>query len=193
MLLNSPGVAQVPHDVVEDALRLRFPLCWEGPRITEEHVAYFPNLRVFVGRCRTYYGSPQSAAVAIDDAGVFYLLDSFSSFQLLETRLGRPTVDSTELVEYGLMVAKLSGVIPWDSQLQRDTLPSPDPRVSARGFPMKGKCAPLRRPWTQILDSHSVVGFHVATDWTVLLVTVDFTMSGSLAKAELVCSAMHNP
>jgi hypothetical protein len=193
VLLSAPGAAQTPPDVVEDALRLRFPLCWDGPQITEEHVTYFPGLRVFVGRCRTYYGAPRSAAVAIDDASVFYLLDTPVSFQLLETRLGRPTVDSIGLVDYGLMVAKLSGQIPWDSQLQRDTTPDPDPRVRARGFPIEGDCAPLKLPWTLILDSHTSVGFHVATEWTVHSVTVDFTVGGSWAKAQVVCSAMHNP
>jgi hypothetical protein len=186
--------AQAIPQLVEDALRVRVPFqCHKDPVIDRDSTAFFPPLTIYVARCTTYYGIPESVAVAVDSAGVLYLLDSQGSFLLLEKRLGQPALDSTSIVEYAMIAAKLSGEIPWDAQLQHDSIPDPDPR--ALGLPITGECEGVSEPWFGFGKGHWEVFFDVASAaWLGRLHVWLPGMGGRVSfSKETFCMALHNP
>ena len=153
-LVALPGMLSAQEPVptlVRDALDLRIRLeCREPITVERVSIRYWPAARFFVGRCEAYYGMPQTAVVALDSSGVFYLLDSPTSFELLERRIGVPHVDSADRIDYALHVAKLADAIPWDATLQAGGEPDPDPRglapasrprAAARRFALRGSAS----------------------------------------------------
>jgi hypothetical protein len=187
--------AQEVPEPVRLALRVRLPkTCWEAPTITPDSVSFFPGLRLYVGSCTTYFGAPCSAAVGLDSTGLLYLLDSPTSFEFLEARLGHPVLDSANLVSYGFDAARLSAQIPWDAVLQRDTVMHPDLRTLDPLFPLDGDCGQVKPPWILRGEAEWVAGFAAATAWWFGTVTVHM-IDGHLLYLETRtrCEKMHNP
>jgi hypothetical protein len=75
--------------------------------------AFFPSVMVYRGHCLGEHGNSVSRLVAIDSAGVLYLLDSPSAFRLLILRHPPldPTRDSLTLVNYAMTALVMRGVI----------------------------------------------------------------------------------
>ena len=196
-LFAIPGIlnSQEPFPaLVREALELRIPLaCREPITIQQDSLRYWPTARFYVGRCEAEFGLPQAAVVALDSAGVFYLLDSQASFEFFERRVGTPPIDSAQRTDYALHVAKLANVIPWDATLQLGGEPHPDPRRLAPAFPTEGTCAPVRPPWHRERQGIWTVGFDAATAWWVGRVL--FTRVGArvLIDSTFRCAAAHNP
>jgi hypothetical protein len=184
---------QVPQ-IVRDGLKVRLPsICWQEPEVTRDSIAYWHGLQLFVGRCTSYFGSPQSAVVAMDSTGVFYLLDSPMSFTLLEQRLGRPVIDSSNVVHYSFDVARLSGTIDWDAQLVTSLSSFPNPSRLAPTFPTHGTCS-VALPHAFAAPRRWEVSFHAATPWVITRVRVEtFGDTALLIQGEVLCNAMHVP
>jgi hypothetical protein len=196
-LVALPGILSAQDPVpalVRDALDLRIRLeCREPITVERVSIRFWPAARFYVGRCEAYYGMPQTAVVALDSAGVFYLLDSPTSFELLERRIGAPQVDSADRIDYAFHVAKLADAIPWDATLQAGGEPDPDPRRLAPSFPTEGSCTPIRASWQRERQGVWTVGFDAATNWWVGHVTLTHVGNRVLIDAKVRCAAVHNP
>ena len=69
---------------------------------------FFPAVRIVEGRCVAEHGDEARAFIAIDSAGVIFLLDSPSGFNFLTRRHPVSSLDSSNAVEYAERVARLS-------------------------------------------------------------------------------------
>jgi hypothetical protein len=187
--------AQDIPSVVQQAIDVRLPLTCPSHKdpVRRDSLRYFPGLQVYVGHCVTYFDMPVFVAVATDSTGLLYLLDSPANLYLLEARLGRPQLDSTNLVSYGFDAARIAGVIPWDAQLQRDTILDPDPRERASLYFIKGHCSGAHRPWVHRFGRQWQARFAAATAWW--FGTVEAYMVGPrlFFVTTVKCQAMHNP
>jgi hypothetical protein len=70
---------------------------------------FFPAVRLIRGACASEHGDTMQALVAVDDAGIVYVLGSPSSFNFLLRRHPLSGLDSTNVVEYVRQALSMMG------------------------------------------------------------------------------------
>ncbi|MGH7930614.1 MAG: hypothetical protein ACREQV_22825 [Candidatus Binatia bacterium] len=94
---------------------------------------YFPDIRVFQGRCLLEHGDTFATTVARDESGITYLLDSPSSFRLLLRRHPPVAIDSSSVINYAMNALIYSGRLEATAQLVQDFQAIPDSVLEADG------------------------------------------------------------
>ena len=192
LLIPGSSAAQGAPPVVRDALWVRLPgTCWEDFTVERDSVPFFPQLRVFVGRCTTYFGIPVTAAVGLDQDNLLYLLDSPTSFQLLERRFTAPAIDSSNALAYAFTAARLGGDVPWDASILMDSVADPDPRDQFPIYRIIGDCTGVRGPSVKVTPRSWEVAFDAITPWWLGRVSAFWFGGRSTVVTDTRCIVVH--
>lgn len=96
--------------------------------------AFFPGVRFFEAPCVREHGDTVVVNAAIDGEGTPFLLNSRSEFRFLLSQHRPVGIDSSNVVDYGLMTLFLTGEITGWAELVRDADSVPEAQLATAGF-----------------------------------------------------------
>jgi hypothetical protein len=131
--------APAQRAAIEDALLAQAsgPMgCSTLQSVTDTAIVFFPSVRILTGRCIAEHGDTLRSFVALDSAGILYLLDSPSGFAFLLKRHRPALGSSADLAEYVRAALVFSGRLSGDGRVVRSIagIPADVPRGIAHRY-----------------------------------------------------------
>jgi hypothetical protein len=113
--------------------------CLELDHLEPTDIAFFPDVRFWVGTCLLEHGTTAHSLAGSDVAGQVYLLDSESGFSFLISQHPPVGLDSGGAIRYARLALIMQGKLPWNSRLAMSGTDLPARLCRLRG----GTCGTL--------------------------------------------------